>query len=197
MTDVTFGIPVKPFDAAKRRLADVLDPEARARLGRRLAERTVQAVAECGAHPLVLSADEAVTNWAQAFGVDVHLDEGSSLDAAARAAVSRIRRSAGTWAILHADLPIITAADLTDAVALLRSGRSVIGPSSDGGTSLLGSASDGFAFSYGKGSFHRHLRGLASSDPTIVIARGLLLDLDTPDDLRAAGATPEGAWLTR
>lgn len=197
MTDVTFGIPVKPFGAAKRRLAEVLDAEARARLGQQLAERTVSAVAECDARPLVLSADEAVTRWAQAFGVDVQLDEGSSLDAAADAAVSRIRHEKGAWAILHADLPIITGTDLAVAVDLLSGGRSVIAPSSDGGTSLLGSSSDRFVFSYGKGSFHRHLCGLASSGPAIVIARGLLLDLDTPDDLAAARATPEGAWLTR
>ena len=196
MTDVTFGIPVKPFGAAKRRLADVLDPRARARLGQQLAERTVRAVAECGARPLVLSADDAVTRWAQAFGVKVQLDEGSSLDAAADTAVRRIRGEGGPWAILHADLPIITGADLSSAVELLRAGRSVIAPSSDGGTSLVGSSSDHFAFSYGSGSFHRHLRGLASSNPAVVISRGLLLDLDTPHDLAAASATPEGAWLT-
>jgi 2-phospho-L-lactate/phosphoenolpyruvate guanylyltransferase len=196
VTGVTFGIPVKPFPAAKRRLADVLDPKARARLGQRLAERTVRAVGECGARPLILSADDAVTRWAHAFGVEVQLDEGSSLDAAADAAVRRIRAEKGIWAILHADLPIITAADLAVAVELLEAGRSVIAPSSDGGTPLVGSSSDRFAFSYGKGSFHRHMRGLAASDPAVVISRGLLLDLDTPHDLAAASAIPEGAWLT-
>jgi 2-phospho-L-lactate/phosphoenolpyruvate guanylyltransferase len=196
VTDVTFGIPVKPFGAAKRRLADVLDPRARARLGQQLAERTVRVVAECGARPLVLSADDAVTSWAQAFGVDVQLDEGSSLDAAADAAVQRIRGEGGVWAILHADLPIITAGDLDVAVELLDAGRSVIAPSSDGGTSLVGSSSDRFSFSYGRASFHRHLHRLASSNPAVVIARGLLLDLDTPHDLAAASATTEGAWLT-
>ena len=195
VADVTFGIPVKPFGAAKQRLADVLDSEARARLGRQLAERTVGAVAECGARPLVLSADDAVTRWAQSFDVEVQLDEGSSLNAAAEAAVRRIRHENGTWAILHADLPIITAADLTTAIEFLGAGRPVIAPSSDGGTSLLGSPFDQLVFSYGKGSFERHLRRLASSDPAIVIARGLLLDLDTPQDLAAASATPEGAWL--
>ena len=197
MADVTFGIPVKPFGVAKQRLADVLDPPARARLGQQLAERTAQAVADAGAHPLVLSADHAVTSWAERFGVDVLLDEGSSLDAAAEAAVHRIRGENGRWAILHADLPTITGADLATAVELLSEGRSVIAPSSDGGTSLVGSSSDRFVFSYGPGSFHRHLRGFASSDPAVLIAPGLLLDLDTPEDLAAARATAEGAWLTR
>ena len=196
MTGVTFGIPVKPFGAAKQRLADVLDPRARARLGQQLAERTVAAVAECGGRPLVLSADDDVTRWARDFGVEVQLDEGSSLDVAARAAVRRIRSADGTWAILHADLPIITAADLACAFDLLHGGRSVIAPSSDGGTPLVGSSADRFDFSYGRGSFHRHLRSLATLDPAVVIARGLLLDLDTPHDLAAASATPEGAWLT-
>lgn len=196
MTEVTFGIPVKPFGAAKRRLADVLDPPARAVLGRRLAERTVRAVADSHSRVIVLSADEAVTRWAHTFGVEVLLDEGSSLDAAAHAAVRHTRGGGGPWAILHADLPVITAADLSRAVEWLSSGRAVIAPSSDGGTSLLGSSSDHFEFAYGAGSFHRHLARLAPLDPAVIVTRGLLLDLDTPHDLAAARATAEGAWLT-
>lgn len=195
MTDVTFGIPVKPFTAAKRRLAEVLGAEERARLGEALAERTVRAVSASGVEPLVLSADEAVTRWAQRFGVAVLLDDGTSLDAAAGAAMRHVRARGGAWAILHADLPVLSARDLATAVELLAAGGSVIAPSSDGGTSLLGSSTDEFSFAYGPGSFHRHLRGLARCDPTVVVARGLLLDLDTPLDLSAARASVEGAWL--
>lgn len=195
MTGVVVGIPVKPFPAAKRRLGAVLDDEARAVLGRRLAERTVEAVGEAGGRPLVLSADDMVTDWARSIEVDVLLDEGSSLDEAARTAVVYVRRRSRAWAILHADLPVLTARHLENALAVVARGGTVIAPSSDGGTSLIGSSLDVFEFSYGPGSFHRHLAALAGHDPVVIVNRGLALDLDTPDDLAAAAPTVEGAWL--
>ena len=195
MPQVVIGIPVKPFGAAKRRLADVLGATERARLGRELAERTVAAVDASGATPLILSADDQVTDWARSIGVDVLLDEGSSLDQAAAVALARIRSQHAAWAVLHADVPTLTHNDLRRPVEILAAGGAVIAPSSDGGTSLLGSSLDEFRFQYGPGSFHRHLAGLASHDPFVAVSRGLALDLDTPDDLRAAAGTPEGAWL--
>ncbi|MEX2280705.1 MAG: 2-phospho-L-lactate guanylyltransferase [Acidimicrobiia bacterium] len=197
MPEVVIGIPIKPFPAAKRRLASVLDDTARAALGRRLAERTVRAVLDAGALPLVVSADDPVTEWARSIGVDVLLDEGSSLDEAAQAAVGEARRRTAAWGILHADLPVLTADDLQVAVGILRDGGAVVAPSSDGGTSLVGSSLDRFAFSYGPGSFHRHLAALAQEDPRVIFTLGLALDLDTPADLAAARATVEGAWLGR
>jgi 2-phospho-L-lactate guanylyltransferase len=193
---VVVGIPVKPFPAAKRRLSAVLDETARAVLGRRLAERTVGAVAASGARPLVLSADDAVTGWARSIGVDVLVDEGSSLDEAAASAVGEIRDRRASWAIVHADLPVLTWRDLTAAVDWLVAGGAVLAPSSDGGTPLIGSSLDTFEFSYGPGSFHRHLARLALHRPHVVFRRGLALDLDTPDDLAAASGSDEGAWLS-
>jgi 2-phospho-L-lactate guanylyltransferase len=198
--DVTIGIPIKPFLAAKRRLADILDHSARTVLSRRLAARTVEAVVGSGARPLVLSADDTVTQWARALGVDVLLDEGSSLDQAAHMAVSRVRQSNGAWAILHADLPVLTAAHLSVPVATLAAGVAVLAPSSDGGTSLVGSVVDHFPFAYGVASFHRHLASMAAltaGEVCVVTNLGLLLDLDTPDDLAAAAGTADGAWLAR
>ena len=195
MPQVVIGIPVKPFGVAKRRLADVLSAAERARLGRELAERTVTAVAASGAVPLILSADDQVTGWARSIGVDVLLDEGSSLDRAASVALHRIRSQGAVWGVLHADVPTLTGADLKRPIEVLQTGGAVIAPSSDGGTSLLGSSLDEFRFHYGPGSFHRHLAGLAPHDPFVAVSRGLALDLDTPDDLRAAAGTPEGAWL--
>lgn len=195
MPEVVIGIPVKPFPAAKRRLASVLDDTGRAALGRKLAERTVHAVLEAGAQPLVLSADDPVTGWARAIGVEVLLDEGSSLDEAAQIAVGEARRRGAAWGILHADLPVLTADDLRTAIMVLGDGGAVVAPSSDGGTSLVGSSLERFAFSYGPGSFHRHLAALSAHDPQVIVTRGLALDLDTPADLAAARATVEGAWL--
>ena len=195
LVDVTVGIPIKPFGAAKRRLAVVLDDARRRRLAMALAERTVSVVADAGASPLVLSADDEVTAWARRRGVPVLLDEGSSLDAAAADAVRHARATGSAWAILHADLPVLIADELAWATDHLRSGGAVLSPSSDGGTSLVGSSRDRFPFSYGPGSFHRHLATLAPDGPLVGARTGLLLDLDDPSDLAAASRAARGAWL--
>ena len=197
MPQVVIGIPVKPFGVAKRRLSDVLGASERARLGRELAERTVKAVTDSRATPLVLSADDQVTEWARSISVDVLLDEGSSLDGAASVAIVHIRTRGAAWGVLHADVPTLTGNDLSRPVEILRTGGAVIAPSSDGGTSFIGSSLDAFRFRYGPGSFQRHLAGLGPHDPFVVVNRGLALDLDTPDDLRAAAGTTEGTWLRR
>ncbi len=184
------GIAIKPFGVAKARLAPVLDAAERARLGMAVAAHTIRAVAGSGAAPNVVTGDAGVAAWARSHGWDV-IDErpGGGLDGAAAAVVD----AAGNrpWAVIHADLPIVTPADLEAVWAALEHGP-VVAPSHDGGTSVV-AATGPVTFSYGHLSFHRHLAALAGA--TVVSRPGLALDLDEPGDLEAALASPEGAWL--
>ncbi len=195
LRSVTAAIPVKPFDDAKRRLSEVLDAAGRRSVSEQLACRTVQTIRAAGVEPLVLSADDGVTRWAQNEGVEVMLDRGSSLNVAAAAARDRILDAGGSWMIVHADLPLLSVAEVSDAARLLADGRAVIAPSSDGGTSMIGAVQH-VRFAYGLGSFHRHLAALASADPSVIISLGWALDLDTPTDLAAALRHRDGAWLS-
>lgn len=192
LSGVVVGIPVKPFDDAKQRLSDVLGSSVRRRLGEELAAHTAGVVAAAGGLPLVLSADHEVTEWARTHGIEVLLDEGSSLDRAASAAVEWALTAERPWMICHADLPLLAADELAPAIRAVESGRTVLAPSSTGGTSLLG-AQSGFRFSYGPGSFQRHLA--RAEDPAIVFAVGLALDLDEPSDLDAVLSHRRGSWL--
>jgi 2-phospho-L-lactate guanylyltransferase len=192
---VMVAVPVKPFDAAKQRLSDVLGPVERRHLSERLARRTASVVAETGATPLILSADDEVTEWARGHDIEVLLDEGSSLDQAATAAVAWASERAMGWIVLHADLPLLDSSDLARPVEIVASGGAVLAPSSDGGTSLIG-ANHTFTFAYGPASFHRHLIALGRmGDPQVVTGIGLSLDLDIPGDLTAARRHPRGRWL--
>lgn len=195
MHSVTAAVPVKPFDDAKRRLSEVLDAADRRSVSEQLAARTVRTIRAAGIDPLVLSADDGVTRWARHEGVEVLLDRGSSLDRAAATARDRILDRGGSWMIVHADLPLLTVDEVAAAARLLIDGRAVIAPSSDGGTSMIGAARR-IGFSYGGGSFHRHLAALRWADPSVLISIGWALDLDTPTDLAAALRHPEGAWLS-
>lgn len=186
------AIPVKPFDVAKRRLSGALDPAQRQTLSVELARRTARAAIDAGAAPLILSADDAVSEWATNQGYDVLLDEGSSLDDAAHSAT--VFAGNEPWLFCHADLPLLRSDDLERAMALMSEGTWVLAPSSDGGTSVIGGIGQ-FDFAFGPESFHRHLARLADRTVNVLTTLGTLLDLDMPTDLEAAAAHPRGAWL--
>jgi 2-phospho-L-lactate guanylyltransferase len=186
------AIPVKPFDVAKLRLSTILSPAQRETLSVELARRTAEAAIAAGASPLILSADDAVTEWAARERYDVLLDEGSSLNEAAHAATAFA--DGEPWVFCHADLPLLRSEDLQRAMKLMAADSWVLAPSSDGGTSLIGGVGR-FDFAFGAGSFHRHLARLATRPNHVMTTIGTLLDLDTAADFQAAAAHPRGRWL--
>jgi 2-phospho-L-lactate guanylyltransferase len=188
----TVIIPVKSFSLGKQRLSGVLDPGARARLGRALAGHVAITVAATGRNPHIVTSDPDVAGWAGESGYEVLGDPGGGLSAAARAAVSWATHRSKPWLVIHSDLPWLTADDVGSLMHPLDLGRPVIAPSADGGTSAIGSSGD-FAFRFGPASFHHHLAALG--DPVILTRPGLLLDVDAPADLRAATGSAPGTWL--
>jgi 2-phospho-L-lactate guanylyltransferase len=191
---VLVGVPVKRFFVAKRRLSSVLEPATRSRLGRDLAAHTLETIAEAGGDPLVVAADDEVATWAKQAGWATVVDQGTGLDDAAARAVDMALAEERAWLVAHADLPLLTAADIGAALSALESGGEVIAPSNDGGTTLVG-AGRPFRFAYGSASFHRHLPRL--HHPIVLVRLGLALDLDDASDLDAARTHPNGAWLDR
>lgn len=187
------AVPIKPFNSAKRRLGEVVPSRFRSLLSEQLGLRTLHALSEAGVEPLVLAADDDVAAWAQGSGFATITDQVASLNEAAGSAREAATARGLPWMICHADLPLLSPRALTAAVSTLERGGWVIAPSYDGGTNLLGGWFATFSFSYGAGSFHRHLRQLARYQPLIAVTPELALDLDQPADLRAAAA--KVAWL--
>jgi 2-phospho-L-lactate guanylyltransferase (CobY/MobA/RfbA family) len=140
----------------------------------------------------VVTADPEVAGWAESAGVATHPDPGQGLSQAALAGVEWALDSHGSWLVIHSDLPLLTSVDVAALAGVLELGRPVIAPSADGGTSAIG-WDRGLGFSFGVASFHRHLVSL--DDPVIVSRRGLLLDVDSPRDLKAVAGTRDGGWL--
>lgn len=185
-------VPVKSFALGKQRLAGALSPDARAQLGRALAEHVATTVVSAGLLPLVVTADGEVAEWSTLAGFPSIPDPADGLDAAATAGMQWAMASASSWIVLHSDLPLLGVSDLSALDSALTEGRVVIAPSADGGTSAIGSHGT-VAFSFGVCSFHSHLGALG--DPAVVTRPGLLLDIDSPADLKAALSTPRGRWL--
>ena len=185
-------IPVKSFRTGKRRLNDTLDDAARGRLNAALALHVASTVESAGIVPLVVTGDPEVAEWATTTGFPTLADPGGGLDGAAAAGVEWAGHSDSEWLVLHSDLPLLSSADVEALTEPLVSGNAVLAPSSDGGTSAIGSRG-GFSFEFGVSSFHRHLARLHRV--VIVARRGLALDIDSRADLQAALAAPGGAWL--
>jgi 2-phospho-L-lactate guanylyltransferase len=185
-------IPVKSFRLAKQRLSEALDAGQRERLGRALAEHTAVVTEAVGLIPLIVTADAEVAAWATNVGFPSLPDPGIGLDAAAHAGTLWAASAGIPWVVLHCDLPLLQEADLEDLVSKSENGEPFLAPSADGGTSAIGSTG-AFEFSFGPGSFHRHLARLPRA--RIVFRPGLAHDVDAPNDLRTAMTTARGEWL--
>lgn len=184
-------IPVKSFALGKQRLAGALDPGRRAALARGLADHVATTVSDAGIMPLIVTADAQVAEWATRAGFPSVADPGVGLDAAASAGVAWADQAHSEWLVLHADLPLIGADDITALLQALEDGA-VVAPSSDGGTTAIGTRGHR-DFSFGPASFHRHLKALPQAE--VLIRPGLLLDIDSESDLQAAMSVPDGTWI--
>jgi len=178
-------VPIRSFELGKARLAQELDRDARARLGRRLASRVVEAAGELPV--VIVSSAPDVRMWARERGL-VTLDDPGTLDAAA-AAGRRYVSSIGCRRVViaHSDLPRIRSLapllrDAGQPVAVL------VPCQRDDGTPVLSVPADApFEFAYGPDSFRRHAASARAASLAVRVIRApdLSFDLDLPDDLRA------------
>lgn len=185
-------IPVKSFRAGKQRLADALPEDVRSALGRAMAGHVAETAAQAGLMPLMVTPDPEVAVWATDLGWPSLPDPGTGLDAAAKAGLVWASESRSNWVVVHADLPLLAGEELMGLNECFDAGEDPIAPSADGGTSVLGSRSP-IRFSFGPGSFQRHLAQLHR--PRVLASMGLLHDLDSPGDLDSTLTHPRGRWL--
>lgn len=177
-------VPVKAFGEAKRRLAPALDGSHRARLARRLATDVVAAAA-----PLpvaVVCDDRAVADWARGLGALVVWEPGRGLNGAVADGVRHLHGlGADLVAVAHGDLA--EPASLRGIVCGADPGAVTLVPdlAEDGTNVLVVAAGSGFGFSYGPGSFRRHLDEAARLGLRSDVVRGtpLAVDVDLPADL--------------
>lgn len=179
-------VPIKSFELAKGRLAEVLSAPARAELAKRCAEAVLRAAAPLPV--FVVCDDEHVASWARASGATVVRAERPGLnEAAAAGRAAALDAGCQRVLIVHSDLP------KPGPLATLSNepGDVVIVPDRhhDGTNALLVPAQGDFTFQYGPGSFAAHRAEAARRGwaVTVVARPDLGLDLDTPDDLAAAG----------
>lgn len=174
-------VPVKSFAKAKLRLAGALDPGERRALAEALASRVL--AAGDGLPTYVACDDQDVASWAEARGAEVVWTPGLGLSGAVVAGVARLAARGFTLAVVcHADLPLIAslAGIGAEGVVTLVPDRRL-----DGTNVACVPTAAGFRFSYGLGSFTRHLAEARrlGMEPRVLYDWRLANDLDVPDDL--------------
>lgn len=190
-------VPIKSFDLAKGRLAEVIEPTTRADLARRMAATVIAAAA-----PLpvwVVCGDHVVADFARANGAHVIWREPQGLNRAVADGTEFLASRGCTRAVIaHADLPLATdlgalaPPDAGDTVYLVPDRRD------DGSNVLSIPLGRGFEFHYGPGSAAAHRREASRCGlpfRTIVDA-DLGWDIDLPEDLEVLGDRHESPVST-
>lgn len=174
-------VPVKAFSDAKLRLAPALSPGRRARLARAMATKVVESAA--GLPVAVVCDDQEVARWARDLGALVIWEPGQGLNGAVQHGVARLAGDGAEAVVVAAgDLPLAT--DLRWVFEF--DGITIVPDRHGDGTNVICvPAGCGFTFSYGPGSFKRHVdEAIKTGSPLRVIEdTPLAWDVDVPDDL--------------
>ncbi len=201
-------VPVKPFVRAKSRLAKVLSAEQRKALAERMFRHSVEVLGRSPgvAGITVLTRGTKAPAIAREYGARTIRESGTpNLNASLQRAseIVRLERWDGLF-ILPADLPLVTPEDIEQILYLGRYLLAmVVVPDrhEDDTNALLVKPPGLVPFSFGPGSFRRHIKMAEQAGATVQIYRSerIGLDIDTPSDLerfqRLVGDKGYREWL--
>lgn len=185
-------IPVKPLRRGKSRLAGVLTEDQRAELNEMMLSHTLTTLrgSKLIDEILVISRDPAALALARDFKARTVKEDGApELNSALKRATTVAQvYSIQQVLILPADLPLLSVAELESFIDHAGDPPSVvISPDrrADGTNALLLSPPGIINYSYGNGSFMKHLRQARQLGiiPRVCPLETIMLDLDLPEDL--------------
>lgn len=193
-------VPVKPLRYGKSRLAEVLTPDERSDLNRRMLAHTLDtltAIPEIE-HVLVISRDQAALALAREYGARTVQENGSPHLNVALTRATVVAKNYATRGVLivPADLPLITPEDVR--LMLQRAAKPpvvVVAPDrrQDGTNALLVCPAGLIEYEFGPGSFQRHCERARQAGARLEICDlpSLALDMDLPEDLELVSETLE------
>ncbi len=188
VSSIVAVVPMKPLSQSKTRLSGVLSQQERAALSLAMFSSVVAAAREALGVVWVVGGDEAVKLTAEGLGAAWLEDPGNDLNGSLSFALDRACGDGKSAIYLPADLPFVTAADITKIAQASNGGETLtLSPAQqDGGTNaMLIPKCLSFPPLLGKNSFRLHEQQASSLGIpyTVCLSDGLALDLDTPDDL--------------
>lgn len=187
-------LPLRSLRDGKRRLREVLSPQARTELVQTLFVRALKALRESGRidQILVVSPDADLLAWVQQYNVWVLLqpDQGlnEGLEYARRVVLAQMQVS--SLLVMLPDLPFVQPHHVAELVAFgERQNMVIVADRHERGTNaLLLRPPDALQFAFGEDSRQRHLAAATERGLSVQHYRssGMTLDLDMPDDLELA-----------
>ena len=184
MSGWTAILPLKLSADRKSRLAPAMSLEDRRALGDRMALHVItQLRAVKAIDAILMLAPRPVPEWP----VSHVLDQGRGLNTELDELAAGI---AGPVLVIHGDLPLVSADDVSALIEAAHTGGSAIAPDRHGlGTNALALTARplGFGYAFGPDSFALHRQRLGST-LAVVNRDGLACDVDTQDDLEQARA---------
>jgi len=176
-------VPIKQGAASKSRLGGVLDNAARLALMDWMADHVLGVLHQCPSVDSITILSPArpdgwLGDWAQ--------DAGAGLNAE----LARWREGIGEVPVmvLHADLPLVSALDISTLLAMAGTHGSALATDRAGlGTNALALGA-GPAFNFRFGLMSRLLHTAQRPNMPVLHRAGLMIDLDTPDDLKFAAS---------
>lgn len=193
-------VPVKPLRRGKSRLAEVLTPEERADLNRRLLAHTLDTLTSIPEieHVLVISRDQSALALARDHGARTVQEHGSPQLNLALARATIVAKTYATRGVLivPADLPLITAEDVRTMLERAKEPPViVVAPDRhrEGTNALLVCPAGLIEYEFGPGSFQRHCEKAHQVGARLEICElsSLALDMDLPEDLEMVSETFE------
>lgn len=190
--DIWAAIPFKGFDRAKQRLSPCCSPEFRRAIVKVMFEDVLDAVAAVPelAGITVITRDPEAIAIARSRRLATY-NESSTGHSGVVMEFSDVlaRQGRGGILALPADIPAVTAAELSQLIAAHRHGAAfTIAPAADkfGSNAIVLTPPGGFPLRFGPDSFNKHLAvaGELGISPTVLDLPGIALDIDTPDDCR-------------
>lgn len=182
-------VPHRGLEAAKTRLAPVLDPGAREQVARALLIRVLKVARDVCDDVVVISPSVALEPLVDEARARLAVQRGMGLNAGLEQARSTaVADGVATLVVLHGDIPNLAAADVRALIEAVAEPLGVaIAPDRAGtGTNGLAQRPAGaIPFRFGVGSFaaHREAAEAAGLPVSVVQRPGLAFDLDTPEDL--------------
>jgi 2-phospho-L-lactate guanylyltransferase len=182
-------VPHRGLEAAKTRLAAVLDDAERVELARRLLARVLAVARDACTDVVVITPAASLEPIVTASGARLIVQRGMGLNRGLdQARAEAVGDGIETLCVLHGDLPNLSVAEIHALLAAVPSPTGVaIAPDRAGsgtnGLAMRPPGAIGFAFGVGSFAAHRSAAEAAGLPFAVVERPGLAFDLDTPADL--------------
>lgn len=182
-------VPHRGLASAKTRLSPVLDTEERTALAARLLSGVLAAAREAVDDVVVITPAAALEPLVTGSGAKLVVQHGMGLNQGLeQARDAALADGIALLAVLHGDLPNLSAEDVRELLASAAMPRGVAVAPDKAGTGTNGLALRppqiiGFRFGLGSLAAHREEAMAAGVQPVLIHREGLAFDLDTPQDL--------------